>query len=401
MFIYFEKGWDLKKLLKKISLFRILNAFIKSRIVKYKYNRLVRLYSKKSYFNNLKVVFDDIWVESVKSKLKPIVYFIGTDESQDKGGLIPDLEELVDLVTFYKNDGRYGQYSGLRHYNGIQGRVLNTLKVINDIEYLISCGRKPDLILMQAWGRSFEIEKLIAFKNKHQLKFINISLDDRLVFVDKTPKNEKYNYGISGLIQLTDLFLVSNPEVVNWYHTERSNALYFPMASSLKFFKPLTTQKKFDVGFIGNCYGYRSELINYLIRNGISVQAYGNGWNNGYLDSSKANSFFNECKVVLGIGTVGHCRNFFTQKLRDFDVPLSGSVYVTNNNIDLIDLYPNGGIVLADTKHDFLRKIKCLLSDSNMRAVISRKAYTTAKNSHTYNIRFIKLFEELGIQLAE
>lgn len=85
MFIRFEKGWDLKKLLKKISLFRILNAFIKSRIVKYKYNRLDRLYSKKSYFNNLNVVFDDIWVESVKSKLKPIVYFIGTDESQDKG----------------------------------------------------------------------------------------------------------------------------------------------------------------------------------------------------------------------------------------------------------------------------------------------------------------------------
>jgi hypothetical protein len=387
----------LKEFLKKNSLIYKINAFIKCSFLKKKYEQWNIFYSKKPKFNTLNEVFDSKWRAEVKNKKKPIVYFIGTDESQDKGGLIPDLDDLVELICFHKDNGDYGQYSGLLNYEGLQGRTLNTKKVIHDLDNLIKEDKKPDLILMQAWGRSFEIDLFLEYRKKHNLKFVNISLDDRLVFTDNTPKAEKYNFGISGLTKLVDLFLVSNPEVVNWYRAEKANAIYFPMASSLKFFHPLNLEKKYDVGFIGNRYGYRGELVDYLISNGVHVKAYGRGWDSGYLDSSMANEFFNQCKIVLGIGTVGHCNDFFTQKLRDFDAPLSGSVYVTNKNLDLLDLYPNGEIVLAGSKQDFLKKINSLLNDDKKRCEISDKAFNTAKRNHTYRHRFEKLFKELGL----
>ncbi|MDC1264482.1 glycosyltransferase [Amylibacter sp.] len=354
-------------------------------------------YNITNEFDNLRDVFDTNWRSEVKKKPKPYIYFIGTDESQDKSGLIPDLEELSELTFFEKYNKEYGQYSGLLQYGKSYGRELNTNKVIEDIEQLIKANKKPDIILMQAWGRSFNIDKLHEFKSRHDLKIINISLDDRLVFKSSTPAREKYNFGCVGLASIADLVLVSNPEVVNWYKAHKVNAMYFPMASSIKVFHPLYKKKKYDVGFVGNRYGYRAELIDFLIENQINVKVYGKGWNTSYLHSSKTNAFFNECKVVLGIGTVGHCARLVTQKLRDFDAPLSGAVYVTTKNNDLLTLYPDSEIILADTKEEFLTKIAALLIDPIQRHSISTKAFNTAKRAHTYKIRFRQLFSELGI----
>lgn len=388
----------MKKNLKKIALLNDINAKIKCVLLKRNYRRLQEKYGKESSFNTIDKVFDSEWLAQVKSKEKPTVYFVGTCESQDRGGLIPDLQKLADLELFHKYDGGYGQYSGLLEYSGRQGRALNTQKFIDDIERLIQEKKEPDIVLMQAWGRTFEIDRILEYKKERRLKIVNISLDDRLVFEANTPKHEAYNYGIVGLVPVVDLFLVSNPEVVNWYRNKNVNAIFWPMASSLKYFHPTPSKQKiYDVGFIGNKYGYRGELVNYLIESGIQVRAYGRGWPDGFLDSSKANEFFNECKVVLGIGTVGHCQDFFTQKLRDFDAPLSGSIYITNSNPDLLSLYSDNEIILAEGKEDFSRKIKELLSNAELRESIAQKAFKTASHKHTYEKRFKDLFSVLGI----
>ena len=98
------------------------------------------------------------------------------------------------------------------------------------------------------------------------------------------------------------------------------------------------------------------------------------------------------------MGTVGHCKDFYTQKLRDFDAPLSGGVYVTHNNEDLKQLYiENKEIILCDTIDEYIEKIKVLLADENKLKEISRDAYKTASENHTYEKRFLKLFEVLGV----
>ena len=390
-------------LLKRSKFLSWINSSIKSRAIKKNYQYLVDKYKNIAQAHTLDELmerkgFSAEWALS-KSNRKLKVYFIGTDEYQDKSGFIQDLAKVADLTYFTKYDGAYGQYSGLLLYKGGQGRKLNTDKAIEDIDSLIVKGSKPDIVLMQAWGRSFDIDRLQSYKNKHDLKLVNIALDDRLVSTVKTPKGEKYNYGISGLNTLIDLSLVSNPEVVEWYIKEGVPSIFFPMASSLDFYYPMVIDKKYDVGFIGNKYGFREELVTRLLEEGIEVEARGTGWPAGRIELKENNQFFNECKIILGIGTVGHCKDFYTQKLRDFDATLSGGVYVTHNNPDLkLFFEEDEEILLCDNIGDYVRKIKSLLVDETRMKAISRNAYIKASENHTYESRFLKLFDFLGIR---
>lgn len=386
-----------KNLLKKNTLISNANANLKCARLKYQYSKNIRKYNQIPQLHSLDELLLEKGFTSNWGKKKLNIYFIGTDESQDRGGFIQDLSALCNLTLFNRFDGSYGQYSGDLYYNGVQGRELNTNKIIIDIEKQINYDKPPDLVLMQAWGRTFEIDRLKSFKNNHGLKFVNISLDDRLVYRAKTPFFEKYNYGISGLNSITDLQLVSNKEAVKWYLKENIPALHFPMASSPRVFFPMNIEKKYDVGFIGNKYGYRSELIQYLISSGINVEARGSGWDSGRIDFRDNNTFFNECKIVLGVGTVGHCRDFYTQKLRDFDAPLSGSVYITHNENSLKDLYDKDkDILLCNNLDEFVFKIRSIIDDNEALTRIGDNAHKKARKFHTYEIRFSSLFKLLG-----
>lgn len=385
----------IKNVLKKNKCLYDLNAFIKCKVLKYEYNKINTYYRAKEQLHTLEELleqkgFTKSWAEGIKGK-KLAIYYIGASEAQDKTGFLQALEKFADVTCFYKEDGSYGQYEN-KHYNGILGEELNTQKTIDDIEHLIAGNQKPDLIFMQAWGHSFNIGKLIEFKQRHQLKFINIGLDERLNYWVKTPAARQYNLGISGLIPLVDLMLVANPETAEWYLKENVPAIWFSMASSLDFYHPLpSVAKKYDVGFIGNKYGYREELVTKLIEAGIRVEARGSGWDGGIIPFEENNRFFNECKIVLGIGTVGHCKDFYTQKLRDFDAPLSGSAYVTHNNQDLLKLYAPDEIVLCDTIDDFIRHIQYLLQNDEKRVLLANKGFKKAKEQHTYEKRFSDL----------
>lgn len=394
----------LKNALKKNKCLYNFNAYLKCREVKQEYERICNHYKEKSSPFTLKEMlirhgFTPEWADSLRGK-KLHVYYIGASEAQDKTGFLQALNKFADVTWFVKHDGSYGQYEN-KHYNGILGGVLNTRKVIGDLERLIGNGQKPDLIFMQAWGHSFDLDPLIAFKRLHGLKFLNIGLDERLNYWVKTPVERKYNLGISGLIPLVDLMLVANPETAEWYLKENAPAIWFPMASSLDFYHPdPTIEKKYDVGFIGHKYGYREELVTKLINAGIRVEARGGGWEHGMIPFEENNRFFNQCKIVLGVGTVGHCKDFYTQKLRDFDAPLSGSAYVTHNNPDLLELYDHDEIVLCDTIDDFIVHIKELLHDDAKRITLAQKGFAKAKQRHTYEQRFAELFAFLGVRHA-
>ncbi|MDP2850885.1 MAG: glycosyltransferase [Sulfuricurvum sp.] len=392
---------NIKSALKKNKCLYDLNAFIKCKVLKKEYKKVSTYYKTKEQAYSLKALlvqkgFTQSWAEGLKGK-KLVVYYIGASEAQDKTGFLQALVKFADVTCFYKEDGSYGQYEN-KHYNGILGETLNTRKVIEEIENLISNNRKPDLIFMQAWGHSFELDPLIEFKQRHSLKFINIGLDERLNYWVKTPNERQYNLGISGLIPLVDLMLVANPETADWYLKENTPALWFSMASSLDFYHPIpSVTKKYDVGFIGNKYGYREELVMSLIKAGIRVEARGSGWEGGTIPFEENNLFFNECKIVLGIGTVGHCKDFYTQKLRDFDAPLSGAAYVTHNNPDLLQLYTPDEIIVCDTIDDFIRNIKELLQNDAKRIALAQKGFEKAKDQHTYEKRLSDLLTFLGV----
>src|SRR6185436_19568865 len=155
--------------------------------------------------------------------------------------------------------------------------------------------------------------------------------------------------GTSGLIGALDLACTAAPECVTWYERHNVPAIYLPEASDPELFHPMGLPKTHDVCFVGARYGLRRKMIEAIERSGVQVKVHGDGWSNGRLKTDAVPELFARSRIVLGCGAILHCEDFYALKMRDFDGPMSGSLYLTHNNQDLHELFmPEKEIVLFD-----------------------------------------------------
>jgi len=222
---------ELKKLLKKNHIIFEINSSYKCFRLKNQYLKIVHYYSNKENKRSLESLlinkgFVKDWCLQFNHK-KPHIFYLGTDEFQDKSGFLQALNKMADISIFYKEDGSYGQYS----IN--QNPIESNKKRLFELFYELSkSSNLPDILLMQTWEWRIGVENLLELKKKYnKLKIINICMDDRHAF---------YHNGISkkgtfGLIPALDFVLNSTKEAVDWYMKEGVPALYFPEASSLDF----------------------------------------------------------------------------------------------------------------------------------------------------------------------
>lgn len=375
-----EEAMDLKQFLLKNKVIWKTNACIKSLIIQCRY----KCFS--IYYKNKK----NLVLEYPKLNKKPNILFIGTDQRQDNSGFYQALlSQGFPVLPFTTAEGEWGQYksSELRRKEK-NGKRLKELLENNDI----------NCVIMQAWGASFDVEEFCSLKEQYKLFVINIDMDSRLIY-KKILSFDKYNSGILEISKCSDLVLVNTREIVEWYCKEGIPAIYFPLASSSIFYYPIQNEEKiYDVGFIGSSYGIRGDEIRYLQSQGINVEARGNGWPNGTIAFEENNRFFNRCRIVLGIGNISYCKKFFNPKLRDYDAPMSGAVYITNRTPELENDYiEDKEIVLMDNWADGARKIKELLLNEEKMQNIRTAAHVAARDRHSYELQLKNLFNMLNL----
>jgi len=379
----------IKKFLKFINVYTFIqNLSIKTQyiIMKYYYR------FKKNDYNESDLLSKSGFGENTDRKIENLnIFYVGGDELQDKSGFLNSLNEIVNNVNYFtKFNGEYGAYSfGIfkrkKNIKYNQKRLLDLLKQLNN---------KPDILLMQMWEWRIGAETLKKVKDIYpSIKIINIGMDDRHSFWLYGFKK----FGTAGLIPYIDLALTTSSECVEWYRKEGVPALFYPLASSNKIFYPMGIEKKYDVGFLGSKYGIRTKIIQRLKNKGINVKAYGTGWEEGRLPIEKTNLFYNQCKIVLGVGTILGTSDFIAMKLRDFDVPMSGSVYITNYNPDLKKIYKeNEEIIFYKNINECINKIEKLLKYPNKMEEIRGKTYRISSNKNTYKIRLKEILKKLG-----
>ncbi len=125
----------------------------------------------------------------------------------------------------------------------------------------------------------------------------------------------------------------------------------------------------------------------------IRVTAYGTGWNGGRLDTKDVPQLFAQSKLILGVGTIGHCEDFYALKMRDFDGPMSGSLYLTHDNPDLRLVYKVGEeIVTYRSMDDCISKVRWYLSQEKARERVAQAGRARALADHTWEKRFRDLF---------
>jgi spore maturation protein CgeB len=327
------------------------------------------------------------------------VFWVGTNQDQDESGFLQALHRLAKVTVFHNIEGEYGSWSGKATVSGSSS--FEEIRRANDetlLEQVVQAHSEEriDLLLGQMWASLISKESL-AKVQAMGIPVINISMDDRLP-VHWTRKGD-IRLGSVGLAPSLDMVLTTSPETCLWYGVEGCPALYWPLASDPRVFSQAEGgMRDIDVLFIGNKYGVRGQIVRYLNNHDVKVDCYGSGWPNGYINAEQMAELSKRARIILGVGTVGHCQDVYTLKLRDFDAPMSGALYLTHRNPDLCRLYDEGEeIECYTTPKEALNKIRFYLEHHEDLARVAKNGQNKALFKDSWDQRLLSTFEQVGL----
>ena len=254
---------------------------------------------------------------------------------------------------------------------------------------------KADVIFTYLSGELVEPETLLAIR-KHGVPLINLALNDKEYFIGKIKKGRAW--GARDICRYFDLCWTSTQDAAIKYCAEGALPLYLPEGANPDIHKPFNVDKSIDVSFVGQCYGNRAEVIHELKRRGINVEAYGTGWPNGPLSAEDMVKMYSRSKINLGFGGVAGHWDTFCLKGRDFEIPMSGGFYLTEDHPELSHIFcPGEEIVTYSGMDDLIRKIHFYLSHPAQMETIRKSGYERALREHTWQGRFEKIFRLIGL----
>ena len=224
----------------------------------------------------------------------------------------------------------------------------------------------------------------------------NFCWDDKLMFPGARVGGRYHT--TAALAPVVDLNLTNAPSSIVKYAVHGGLALFWPEAAHPAIHRPHATPFEFDVGFVGSCYGWRPRFIRRLARAGIAVRCHGPGWPAGQLDDREMVRFYSRCRINLGFSGIGHSRSLMCLKGRDFEVPMSGGLYLTQDNPELALVYDVGrDIVTYRDEADCARTIHALLADPGRAAAIRAAGRARCLRDHTYEARWSRVFRLAGL----
>lgn len=395
---------------KSIDMLYKANAVLKCRqlkIANYFTHRRYELLARKSGL----VYSEKVAVDQFKSRLRSLcpefrpvqrgelnIFWVGACQSQDESGFLQSLRRMGKVTVFFNSEGAYGP----RHL-GV-GASVTAVRSFNDAALIdavtkATATKRPNILIGQMWAHLYSAEALQEVR-RLGIPVVNIAMDDRLP--QHWGTRNRVRMGVVGLAPNVDMVLTTTPEACAWYGVEEMPAIFWPLASDPDLFhSPDFDARDISVLFIGNRYGIRGELVQYLTRRGLRVDCYGNGWPNGYVSAEQNCALSKRARIILGVGTVGHCRDVFTLKLRDFDALMSGALYITHRNPDLLSLFSEGQELECYERPEeaYVKICHYLRNPAELRRV-GEAGQVAARTRHSWDARLAKTFSMLGF-LAE
>jgi len=228
------------------------------------------------------------------------------------------------------------------------------------------------------------------------------------------------------------------------------------LAANPRVYHPMPVARTYDVTFVGQRYADRAELLHHLHSNAIAVRAWGAGWqprkrldvahlkaglalvederwdgirrmlrsrlaagpaattsSSDSLDTSVFGgprllqrdlvTMFSRSRLSLGFATAGDSHRSAQRlthlRLREFEAPMSGALYLTEHKEELAEYFTPGEEVLTYANRDeLLEKTRYYLAHHEQAERVRRAAFQRARHEHTWQHRFSDLFARLGIR---
>jgi spore maturation protein CgeB len=256
-----------------------------------------------------------------------------------------------------------------------------------------------------------------------------------------------------------------------------AHPIYSQEGANPNIYKPYQLPQEFDVTFVGQAYGDRPAIVQYLLDQGIDIRVWGQGWRNfttlaasgaqavnplrrtaqigkrlltaegrkaaisrifgalapsrpdptgsdnghsnsesprptlllpshivgGVLSDTELIQMYSRSKINVGFSTCGSTHEaderILQIRLRDFEVPMSGSFYMVEYMEDLEEFFNIGKEIVCYTdQEDLARKIKYYLEHTDERDRIRQAGYERCLRDHTWHKRFEVAFKKMGFE---
>jgi len=232
--------------------------------------------------------------------------------------------------------------------------------------------------------------------NSSGVPMINLALNDKESFIGKIRKGRAT--GMRDICRHFDICWTSTEDALPKYCVEGALPIYLPEGANPEIHKPYDVEKSIDVSFVGQCYGNRPNIIQALKDHGVSVEAFGYGWENGPLSTEDMVRMYSKSKINLGFGGVAGHQDTFCLKGRDFEIPMSGGLYITEHSNEIERVFEIGRDILTyRTFGELVKKIQYLLGHPDEAEDIRKAGHSRAISEHTWEMRFEKIFTLIGL----
>lgn len=262
---------------------------------------------------------------------------------------------------------------------------------------------------VQKWVREDRIDVIFSYLSGEQVfpetvarisslgvPTVNLSLNDKEHFVGRIRRG--LAMGMRDICRHFDLCWTSTADALVKYRVEGALPVYLPEGANPEIHRPYDVEKTIDVSFVGQCYGNRPEVVERLRKRGVAVEAFGYGWPSGPLTTEEMVRMYSRSRINLGFGGVAGHRETFCLKGRDFEIPMSGGLYLTEHHDELECVYRIGSeIVTYENFADLAEKIGYLLSHPEEAEAIRQRGFRRARAEHTWEMRFEKVFGLIGL----
>jgi hypothetical protein len=265
-----------------------------------------------------------------------------------------------------------------------QYRAANAVKLKTFFEATYS---EKDINILFLYLSEFHIDPkcLAAFKLKNVI-IVHFNWDDRLHY---TSQHKGQSVGVKEVAKAADFNLTMAVGPMSRYMADGAAVFYWRGSSDCPTPESVLPQIEFNrVLFFGSRYGYRAELIDHLIRKGLPIDVFGSGWGTEFISYESLAYKIPRYALNLGVSTIGYTRSLSCVKGRDIEVPLSGGLYLTNQSLEIEQVYVPGKEILTYTSMDDCYRQACKVLANPIAFSDIRRRGAVKAQSFSWEARF-------------
>lgn len=274
--------------------------------------------------------------------------------------------------------GRVFHFSDSAAETGIRPTEREIMRLVRD--------EGVDTVFFAPNGDSYElsIEFFRDLRERTGARLVLWALDDEMIF----DVLSKYYAQVFDAAVTTDYYACFA------YRKLGVPSMYYFSSYLKKDFHPMDIKKDIDVSFVGDCVkGGRADCIEYLRKNGISVETFGDGSENGFVKKEDIPSIFSRSKINLNftkVDSAGPLAWFLNEnsltnivrqnKGRPMEIALTRSFCLSEHSPSLGETFvPGKEIDVFYDERSLLEKVRHYLADDSLRARIAEAAFNKAK----------------------